>query len=101
MRTFPCPLCFTQCEIQSTKKDKPYLTCADCGVQLFIRYDRGIERLEALSRNKSFVLQEFVVCQKCQVAVRRSPNKITHPIFGPAGIYCPECDELLLKQESL
>jgi len=41
---FPCLLCFEMLEVEYSKKAKPYLTCNDCGVQVFIRGKIGIER---------------------------------------------------------
>ncbi len=43
----PCWLCGSPVPVKFTKKDKPYLVCKDCGVQTFIRYDKGEERLTA------------------------------------------------------
>ena len=40
-----CWLCGTPTEIQWTKKNKPYLTCTECGVQIFVRYERAEELL--------------------------------------------------------
>lgn len=50
----PCPLCETPLNIRLTEKDgegeptlksKPYIVCQDCGVQMFVRYPKGIHRL--------------------------------------------------------
>lgn len=45
---FPCPVCGKLRPIGMTKKDKPYLKCNGCGVQLFVRMEEGIERLRRL-----------------------------------------------------
>jgi transcription elongation factor Elf1 len=51
-KAYPCPLCEQKTLIKVTNKDKygknkiPYIVCNDCGVQMFIRYDKGIERLK-------------------------------------------------------
>jgi len=45
---FPCPVCSTLLPVGATKKGKPYLTCNDCGVQLFIRGKSGINKLYKL-----------------------------------------------------
>ena len=41
---FPCPVCFEMLEVKYTFKSKPYLTCNDCGVQLFVRGKEGIKK---------------------------------------------------------
>ena len=39
---FQCPICKKMLNLEITKNDKPYCTCNDCGVQLFIRGKQGI-----------------------------------------------------------
>ena len=41
-RMFPCPVCTSPREVRTTKKDKPYIICDPCGVQLFVRGPSGI-----------------------------------------------------------
>jgi len=45
-KTFPCPLCEKKLDIRISEKEKPYLVCEDCGIQLFIRKDAGIRKLK-------------------------------------------------------
>jgi len=45
---FPCPVCTQVREVRLTKKDKPYLHCDPCGVQVFVRGPEGIEELRRL-----------------------------------------------------
>lgn len=51
-QTYPCPLCNNELEIRITNKDLfdrnkiPYIVCDNCGVQMFVRYDKGIKRLK-------------------------------------------------------
>ena len=97
MSKFPCPLCKTPLEIRTSKTGKPYLTCDEDGVQLFVRYPKGIERLEALSKRNISFIENFVVCSRCDVAVKKSFHKIEDPLFSQAGLYCPSCEELLLE----
>ena len=47
---FPCPLCGAGLPIRFSKRKKPYCTCNDCGIQLFVRGKRGIARLRELVR---------------------------------------------------
>jgi hypothetical protein len=41
----PCFLCGNGLEVKSSKRNKPYLICDWCGVQTFIRGQRGIKSL--------------------------------------------------------
>ena len=45
---FPCPVCTQAREVRITKKDKPYLICDPCGVQIFVRGPAGIEEFHRL-----------------------------------------------------
>ena len=42
----PCFLCGDMVEIKYSKRQKPYLVCNPCGVQVFIRGKSGIAKLE-------------------------------------------------------
>ena len=97
---FPCPLCQRSLEIRETKKKKPCITCESCGVQIFVRYRTGILRLEELSRRKISLMDNYVVCQECRIAVEKCSENSSDPLFGASGIYCPVCDELLLKKKT-
>jgi predicted RNA-binding Zn-ribbon protein involved in translation (DUF1610 family) len=48
---FPCPLCGAGLPIRTSKRKKPYCTCNDCGIQLFVRGKVGIARLRKLARD--------------------------------------------------
>jgi predicted RNA-binding Zn-ribbon protein involved in translation (DUF1610 family) len=48
-KEFPCPLCGTGLPILSSKRKKPYFTCNDCGLQMFVRGKRGISRLDRMA----------------------------------------------------
>jgi len=48
VRLFPCCVCGEAREVGMTKKDKPYLICDLCGVQVFVRGKTGIRRFEEL-----------------------------------------------------
>lgn len=45
---FPCPLCGMALDIRASKKDKPYVVCDPCGVQMFVRGNSGIAKLKHL-----------------------------------------------------
>ena len=47
-RLFPCPVCGQGLVVKETKKDKPYMVCDPCGMQLFVRNATGIARFERL-----------------------------------------------------
>jgi transcription elongation factor Elf1 len=49
---FPCPLCERDLNIKLSKKNKPYVVCDLCGVQLFIRKKEGINILINYLQNK-------------------------------------------------
>lgn len=44
-KALPCPLCEQEREIKMSTKDKPYIVCDSCGVQLFVRRPEGIRLL--------------------------------------------------------
>jgi len=96
-KEIPCWLCQSPLPIRLSKKGKPYLVCDKCGLQAFVRYRAGIDRLEQFSETNARHLDKFVVCRNCDVAVKRSLSKITEPYFSKAGIRCPSCEELLLN----
>lgn len=49
-RTIGCFLCRRQLEVKLSKKMRPYLVCHDCCLQIFVRGDKGIERLAERTR---------------------------------------------------
>ena len=49
---FKCPLCSEFRQLYLTKKEKHYLICNDCGVQLFIRKEEGINRLKKIIQSE-------------------------------------------------
>jgi len=54
---FPCPICGEMREVSYSKRSKPYCTCNDCGVQLFIRGKIGIRKFENLISNIEYKLK--------------------------------------------
>jgi hypothetical protein len=48
MQSLPCFLCGSQLEKRNSKNDKPYFVCDPCGLQVFVRRKRGIEKLANL-----------------------------------------------------
>ena len=47
-KEFSCPLCDDDLDIRLDKHNKPYCVCDSCGVQLFIRKDRGVKELQRI-----------------------------------------------------
>ena len=47
-QSLPCFLCGDTLEMRTSKKNKPFFVCDDCGTQFFVRKKLGIERLEEL-----------------------------------------------------
>ena len=40
-----CFLCNEPVPVKKTRKGKPYMVCDRCGLQMFVRYEKGIKRL--------------------------------------------------------
>jgi chaperonin cofactor prefoldin len=51
MAVLPCFLCGKQLDQRTDKNNKPYFICNPCGMQVFIRRELGIQKLEELIRN--------------------------------------------------
>jgi DNA-directed RNA polymerase subunit RPC12/RpoP len=51
MADLPCFLCGKQLNQRTDKNNKPYFICNPCGMQIFIRRELGIQKLEELIRN--------------------------------------------------
>jgi DNA-directed RNA polymerase subunit RPC12/RpoP len=72
---FPCPVCLDPRKVKLTKKNKPYITCDPCGIQVFIRGPAGIAEFKRLvergeSDGLSARIQEMerrfrLTCPKC------------------------------------
>ena len=45
---FPCLVCVGAREVKLTKKNKPYITCDPCGIQVFVRGPTGIAEFNRL-----------------------------------------------------
>lgn len=43
---FDCPLCEQPLDVRLTKKQKPYVTCSACSLQMFVRGSEGMRRME-------------------------------------------------------
>ena len=75
--TFPCPTCMAPLDVRQSKKDKPYVICDYCGVQMFVRNPAGIRAFDRLvAESKRVGIREAVV----ELAQRYRKE-------------CPECGE--------
>ncbi|HKF52287.1 MAG TPA: hypothetical protein VKB26_08235 [Candidatus Acidoferrales bacterium] len=103
---FPCPVCGEGLDVRTNKRNKPYVVCNRCGVQLFIRVEAGIRRFHELVERADFQniwerLAELegrykLQCPKCRKSFWVSPDLIATSWFDGRfiGYRCPEegCD---------
>ena len=54
-KKYPCSVCGKALEIRFSRKNKPYTTCLDCGIQTFFRGKTAIQRLTEIVRSKSLI----------------------------------------------
>ncbi len=55
VKKFPCPLCKEHLEVRlDVKHGKPYVICNPCGVQMFVRREKGIELLNKKVKSVQF-----------------------------------------------
>ncbi len=100
-RMFPCPVCMQPREIRLTKKDKPYVICDPCGVQVFVRgpagvaeFDRLVERTSGegvIERLKEMVRLYRLTCSQCGNSFWIHPELIKTSAFDGSlkGFRCP------------
>jgi len=108
-RMFPCPVCTQPREVRVTKKDKPYVICDPCGVQLFVRGPGGIEEFKRLlerTNNESLLtrLREMerryrLTCPECGRQFWIEPELTETSLFDGSlkGFRCPqrECEAIV------
>ena len=104
---FPCPVCSQLLNVKLTKKDKPYVTCDPCGVQVFVRGPAGIEQFRRLiaSGNRAGMLEKLeeiehryhLNCPGCGHRFWIEPNLIETSLFDGSlkGFSCPKCEEVV------
>ena len=105
-RHFPCPVCGEGLDVRIDKRNKRYVICDTCGVQLFVRLAAGIRRFEQLVEKADFqnVWQRLaeleqryqVQCPKCRKKFWVTPALTATSWFDGSfiGYRCPEegCD---------
>lgn len=104
---FPCPICTLPLEVRLTKKDKPYVTCDPCGVQVFVRGPAGIAELDRLIKqgNRDGLMDRLekmeqryrLTCPECgyRFWAERELVKTDWVSGGFLGFRCPECEEIV------
>ena len=108
-RMFPCPVCTQAREVRETKKDKPYLICDPCGVQVFVRgpagiaeFDRLLERTNTeslFSRLQETERRYRLTCADCGHEFWAEAKLIETSVFDGSlkGFRCPQknCDAIV------
>jgi transcription elongation factor Elf1 len=102
---FPCPICGVATDVRITKKDKPYVTCDPCGVQLFVRGPAGICAFNCLVARGESVMQTLsemekryrLNCDGCGTSFWAEPQFVRTSAFDGRlkGFRCPKCDEVV------
>ena len=89
-------------EVKITKKDKPYITCDPCGIQVFVRGPAGIAAFNRLAdgarqkdlwtRLKDLEGRYRLKCPKCGNRFWIEPELIKTSMFDGSlrGFHCPE-----------
>lgn len=109
MTRFPCPICTLPQDVLTSKKDKPYITCNRCGVQVFIRGRVGIaefkqllersEREGLFTRVNETIRRYRLTCPQCFNQFWIEPRLIKTSIVDGSlkGIRCPraQCKAVL------
>lgn len=106
-RRFPCPICTRALDVRLTKKNKPYVTCDPCGVQMFVRGPGGIDDFNRLiQRGKDAGLLERLdemerryrlLCSHCGARfwIERKLVKTSSFDGSLKGFRCPKCGEVV------
>lgn len=89
-------------EVRATKKDKPYLICDSCGIQVFVRGPDGIREFsrllqatseESLLSRLNHIEQRYrLVCPGCGNKFWITPKLVKTSTFDGSlrGFRCPE-----------
>jgi len=103
-RMFPCPVCTQPREVRVTKKDKPYVICDPCGVQMFVRGPAGIAEFkrvlehtnneDLLTRLQKMERRYRMTCPECGGRFWIEPELIKTSRFDGSlkGFHCPKGD---------
>lgn len=106
---FPCPVCLGVRDVRLTKKDKPYITCDPCGIQVFVRGPAGIAEFNRLieqdtrdslpARIQEMERRYRLTCPECgnKFWIERRLIKTSGFDGGLKGFRCPhkDCDAIV------
>jgi transcription elongation factor Elf1 len=99
---FPCPVCTGPRQVKLTKKNKPYITCDPCGIQLFVRGPAGIAEFNRLvergereglpTRLREMELRYRLTCPKCGCKFWAVRKLVKTSTFDGSfrGFFCPQ-----------
>jgi DNA-directed RNA polymerase subunit RPC12/RpoP len=91
-------------EVRSSKKDKPYITCNPCGVQVFVRGREGVHEFKKLlelaaaegmfERMKATIRRYRLSCKSCGTQFWIEPKLVETSVFDGSlrGVRCPKSD---------
>ena len=75
-QSIPCFLCHDAVDIRRDKHQKPYFVCEGCGIQAFIRRNKGILRLKEL-QDKSFSSLKLIQLTRELTLLKKEKDRIT------------------------
>lgn len=99
---FPCPVCTVTQQVKLTKKNKPYITCDPCGIQVFVRGPAGIAEFKRLlersqgenlpTRLKEMERRYRLTCPDCGTKFWAEQKLIKTSVFDGSvkGFQCPQ-----------
>jgi DNA-directed RNA polymerase subunit RPC12/RpoP len=64
---FPCLVCGTGLEVRLSRKEKPYIVCDSCGIQVFFRGKTGIHRFRELLETRTLIVGKESLTDKALV----------------------------------
>ena len=113
-RMFPCPVCADPREVRLTKKNKPYITCDPCGIQLFVRGPSGIATFNRLvdranaedlwARLKEMQRRYYLRCPECGHRFWIEPDLAETSAWDGSlkGFRCPgkNCDAIIVWEKN-
>jgi DNA-directed RNA polymerase subunit RPC12/RpoP len=109
IKRFPCPVCMDPREVRMTKKNKPYITCDPCGIQVFVRGPAGIAAFNRLvdrasdedlwTRLREMQKLFYLKCPECGYHFWIEPGLAKTSVFDGRlqGFRCPaeNCREVV------
>jgi hypothetical protein len=99
---FPCPVCLKPLDVRTSKRNKPYVICSPCGVQMFVRERAGIDafgslvaqgiKADVLARIAALEQRYKLKCPECGNFFWASPELLATSLFNTKGsaYRCPE-----------